>query len=160
VPHERMVDTLRLMRRDGNARIDPATAREICLRDGQIGVFVTGRVDRVSSGYALDVTAKNPETSASIARANVNVSGLDDVGDGLRTAASRIRTALGENRGQVEADLHLERATTSSLDALRAYTRGVSFINEERWAAAELPLRDAVRVDPSFSSAHIMLAWC
>ncbi len=160
VPHERTVDTLRLMRRDTNARIDPSTAREICIRDGQIGVFVTGRVDRVGNDYELDVTAKNPETGASIAHAKVDVSSLDDVLDGLRTIASRIRTALGEGRKQVEADLRLEQVTTSSLDALRAYTRGISFINERRWAAAELPLRDAIRLDPSFSSAYIMLAHC
>ena len=160
VPHERMVDTLRLMRRDASTRIDQATAREICLRDGQIGVLVTGRVDRVRNGYELDVAGKNPETGASIARATLTVAGPDDVLDGLRTVASRIRTALGEGRTKVEADLRLEQVTTSSLDALRAYTRGVSFINEQRWAAAELPLRDAIRLDPSFSSAYIMLAHC
>lgn len=160
VPHERTGDTLRLMRRDANARIDGPTAREICLRDGQIAVFVTGRVDRIRNGYELDVTAKNSETGASIARASVDVSGLDDVLDGIRTVASRIRTSLGERRQQVEADMRLEQVTTSSLDALRAYTRGVSFVNEGRNAAAELPLRDAIRLDPSFSSAYIMLAHC
>ena len=158
VPHERVVDTLRLMRRDPDARIDATIAREICVRDGQIGVLVTGRVDRVRSGYEIDVTAKNAETGTSIARATLDVSGLDDVLDGVRTVASRIRTALGESRKQVEADMRLEQVSTSSLDALRSYTRGVSFINERRDAAAELPLRDAIRLDPSFSSAYIMLA--
>jgi serine/threonine protein kinase/tetratricopeptide (TPR) repeat protein len=158
VPHERVVDSLRLMRRDPNSPIDPATAREVCLRDGQIGVFVSGRLDRIGKGYELDVTANDSRTGASIARAKVDIAGLDDVLNGLRTVTSRIRTALGESRGQVEADLRLEQVTTSSLDALRAYTTGVDFINGYRSAAAELPLRDAIRLDPSFSSAYIMLA--
>jgi tetratricopeptide (TPR) repeat protein len=158
VPHERVVDTLRLMRRNPDARIDATTAREICLRDGHIGVFVTGRVDRVRSGYEIDVAAKNAEAGTAIARASVDVSSFDEVLDGVRTVASRIRRGLGESRKQVEADMRLEQVTTSSLDALRSYTRGVSFINELRDAAAELPLRDAIRLDPSFSSAHIMLA--
>jgi serine/threonine protein kinase/tetratricopeptide (TPR) repeat protein len=159
VPHERVVDTLRLMRRDPGARIDATTAREICLRDGQIGVFVTGRVDRVRSGYELDVAAKNAETGTSIARASLEVSGLDDVVDGVRSVASRIRRALGESGKQVEADMRLEQVTTGSLEALRVYTRGLSFINERRAAAAELPLRDAIRLDPNFSSSYIMLAY-
>ena len=158
VPHERVVDTLRLMRRDPNSPIDSATAREVCLRDGQIAVFVSGRIDRIRKGYELDVTANDCRTGASIARANLDMASLDDVLDGLRTVASRIRTGLGESRGQVEADLRLEQVTTSSLDALRAYTTGVDFINRYRAAAAELPLRDAIRLDPSFSSAYIMLA--
>ena len=46
VPHERIADTLRLMRRDTNAVIDASIARDICIRDGEIGLFVTGQIDR------------------------------------------------------------------------------------------------------------------
>ena len=160
VPHERIADTLRLMQRRSEDFGDGAMAREISLRDGEIPMFAVGRIDRVGGTYALNITVNDSRTGASIVRAGVDVASLDTVLDGVRTLAVQIRTAVGEDRRQVDADAQLAKVTTSSLEALQAYTRGVALINEGRDSAAELPLREAIRIDPGFGSALIMLAHC
>jgi tetratricopeptide (TPR) repeat protein/tRNA A-37 threonylcarbamoyl transferase component Bud32 len=160
VPRERIADTLRLMQRRSEDFVDGALAREISLRDGEIPMFAVGRIDRVGRTYALNVTINDSRTGASIVRAGVDFANLDTVLDSVRTLAVKLRTAVGEDRRQVEADAQLERVTTSSLEALQAYTRGVALINEHRNSAAELPLRDAIRIDSGFASALIMLAHC
>jgi serine/threonine-protein kinase len=160
VPHERIVDTLRLMRRPSDTRVDSSTAREVCLRDGAIPMLATGRIDRVGDNYALSVAVDDARTGRTIARAGVDAVDLDALLGVVRTLAGRVRTALGEDRSRVEADARLESVTTASLEALRAYTKGMAFVNERRWPAAELPLREAIRLDPSFASAQIMLAHC
>jgi len=160
VPRERIADTLRLMNRRPDDFVDPAMAREISLRDGQIPMFALGRIDRIGKTYALHVTVKDPRTGAAVVRAGVELANLDTVLDNVRTLAGKIRRAVGEDRRQVEADLQLEKVTTSSLEALQAYTRGVALVNERRFDAAELPLREAIRLDPSFASALVMLAHC
>ena len=160
VPQERIADTLRLMKRPPGDATDAATAREICLRDGEIPMLVAGRIDRVGTKYALNVVVNDSRTGASIVRAGVDVDNLDAVLDSVRTLAGRIRAAVGEERRQIDADVRLERVTTGSLEALQAYTRGVALVNERQWDAAELPLREAIRIDSTFASALIMLAHC
>ena len=160
VPRERIADTLRLMKRPPNDAVDAATAREVCLRDGEILMLVVGRIDRVGTRYALNVTVNDPRTGASIVRAGIDVANLYAVLDSVRTLAGKIRAAVGEDQRQIDADAQLEKVTTSSLEALQAYTRGVALVNERRWDAAELPLREAIRIDSGFASALMMLAHC
>ena len=160
VPHERIADTLRLMQRRSEDFVDGAMAREISLRDGEIPMFALGRIDRVGTKYALNVTVNDPGTGASIVRASVDVANLETVLESVRILAGKIRTAIGEDRRQVSADAQLEKVTTGSLEALQAYTRGAALVSERRWAAAELPLREAIRIDPGFAAALITLADC
>jgi serine/threonine protein kinase/tetratricopeptide (TPR) repeat protein len=160
IPRERIADTLRLMKRPAAESVDAATAREICLRDGGISAFLIGRIDHPGSRFTLHVAINDPRTGASILRTGVDVADIDALLDNVRELAARIRRAAGENRRELEADAQLETVTTGSLEALQAYSRGVALVNEQRWAAAELPLCDAIRLDPNFASALMMLAHC
>jgi tetratricopeptide (TPR) repeat protein len=157
-PPERINDTLRLMKRPASTRLDARTAREICLRDGEIQLFASGRIDRLGAAYALRATIAQASTGASVAHATIDVADIDGVLSGVRTLVARMRAALGDARHEVDADARLEPVTTGSLDALREYTAGVRLFNEWQWPAAELRLGEAVRLDPSFASALIMLA--
>jgi tetratricopeptide (TPR) repeat protein/tRNA A-37 threonylcarbamoyl transferase component Bud32 len=158
VPPERIGDTLGLMKRPPSTPLDAPTARELCLRDGSIPMYATGRIDRVGTNYTIHATIARAATGAAVAQETIDVGAIDGVLDGVRTLAARIRTAVGDDRRQVEADARLERVTTGSLDALREYTAGMALVDERRWPAAELRLAEAVRLDPSFASAMIMLA--
>ncbi len=157
-PRERVADTLRLMKRPAGALLDTPTAHEVATRDGGIQLIATGRVDRLDRKYALQAAITEVSSGALVAQATVEVVDIDALLEGVRTLAVRIRTAVGDERRQVESDSRLARVTTGSLDALRDYTAAVALIDERRMAAAELRLMDAVRRDPSFASALIMLA--
>jgi serine/threonine-protein kinase len=155
---ERIADTLRLMKRPAASPLDASTAHEVATRDGGIQLIATGRIDRLDRKYALRAAMTDVSSGALVAQATVEVTDIDALLDGVRTLAARIRTALGDERGRVESDLRLARVTTGSLDALRDYNAALALLDDRRWAAAELRLTDAVRRDPSFASALIMLA--
>ena len=60
VPRERINDTLQLMRKPLDTRIDRTLGREICLRDGGIKALLTGRVEKLDSTYLLSVQVVDP----------------------------------------------------------------------------------------------------
>ena len=160
VPPERIADSLRLMKRPAPVSLDVRTAREVALRDGTIDLIASGRIDRLSSRYALSVTVDRVVGGARVAEASVEVADIDALLDGVRSLGAAVRAAVGEDRGQVASDLRLARVTTGSLDALLDYSAGLALVDQRRWAAAELRLADATRRDPTFASALIMLAHC
>ncbi len=57
VSRERIEDTLELMRKPLDTRIDSEVAREICLRDGGIKALLTGRVEKLDSTYHSSTSA-------------------------------------------------------------------------------------------------------
>jgi len=160
VPPERIADSLRLMRRPPSQSLDPGTAREVALRDGTIDLIASGRIDRLRARYVLSVVIDHASGGAPVVQASVEVADVDSLLDGVRSLAAKIRAAMGDDRGRVASDLQLARVTTSSLDALGDYSAGLALVDQRRWAAAELRLTDAVRRDPGFASALIMLAHC
>lgn len=160
VPPERIADSLRLMKRPASVSLDARTAREVALRDGTIHLIATGRIDRLGSRYALSVAIDEAGGGATVAQASVEVADIDALLDGVRSLAAAVRAAVGEDRRQVASDARLARVTTGSLDALVDYTAGLALVDQRSWAAAELRLAHAVRRDPAFASALIMLAHC
>ena len=158
VPAVRIEDAFRLMKRPPATVLDARTAREVGLRDGNIQMFATGRVDRLGTTFAVRVMIHDVATGELVTQAGVEVDGVDDILAAVRTLASSIRTAVGDNKRQVDSDLRLERVTTASLEALRDYTAGVALLDDSQWEAAELRLSAAVRQDASFASAVMMLA--
>ena len=158
VPPERIADSLRLMKRPPAVSLDARTAHEVALRDGAIPLIATGRIDRPGSRFALSVAIHQVAGGAPVAQASIEVADIDALLDGVRSVAGTVRTAVGDDGAQVASDAKLARVTTGSLDALLDYTAGLALVDQRRWAAAELRLAEAVRLDPSFASALIMLA--
>jgi len=76
----------------------------------------------------------------------------------LAEAANNLRGKLGESLGSVQKfNQPLEEATTSSLEALQAYTQGRKKQAEQGEAAAIPYLKLAVDLDPNFAYAYVAL---
>jgi tetratricopeptide (TPR) repeat protein len=75
--------------------------------------------------------------------------------DALGEAASKLRTELGESLATVEKfDVPLAEATTSSLEALKAYSLGRK-ADSEKGVAAALPYHQrAIELDPNFAMGY------
>ena len=75
--------------------------------------------------------------------------------DALGEAASKLRGELGESLATVQKfDVPLEQATTSSLEALKAYSLG-NKAADEKGPAAALPYRQrAIELDPNFAMGY------
>lgn len=155
---ERIADTLKLMKRPVPTRVDAELAREICLRDGEIDLVAGGRVDSIGSRYAVTVWVTSVRSGRAVIRAGKEAADIDGILGIVKQLAVETRRGIDSDGTRAAVNARLERATTDSLEALRAYSRGVGFVNDRNWPAAELELREAISRDRSFASAHIMLA--
>jgi serine/threonine protein kinase/Flp pilus assembly protein TadD len=156
-PEQRIQQTLQYMGRQPDDRITSEVGREICLRDG-VKAMLTGSIATLGSSYLINLDAVNAATGDSLAREQVQSNSKEDVVNSLHKAASRLRGKLGESLVSVQKyDKPLSEATTSSLEALKAFTLGdIKHQASEELEAVPHYLR-AVELDPNFAMAYARL---
>ncbi len=159
-PQERVRDTLRFMGRSPDERLTPDLARDVCQREG-IKAVLNGAISTIGTQYVVDVNAVNCLTGDSLAREQVQADKKEQVLGAVGKAASNLRGKLGESLASVQKfDAPVEEATTSSLEALKAFSLGET----ERAKGSELGAipfyRRAVEIDPNFAVAYARLGQC
>src|SRR5215213_4573920 len=153
-PEDRVRETLRFMGRSPDDRITRAVGREICERQN-IKAMLTGSIASLGSHYVITLEALNPRSGDPIAREQIEAESKEKVLASLGTAAMNLRKKLGESLSSMQKyDVRIEQATTSSLEALKAFAMG----NEER-ARGRGPeslalYKRAVELDPNFAMAY------
>ncbi|TNF72554.1 MAG: serine/threonine protein kinase [Acidobacteria bacterium] len=157
-PEERVRETLERMQRSPDERITRAVGREICQRRG-IKAMVTGEISSLGGSYVVNLNAVDCQTGDALAREQVTAESNAAVLPALGKAVTRMRRELGESLASIEQyDAPIEEATTSSLEALKAFSMG----DRERARGgdeAAVPFFErAVELDPNFASAHATLA--
>ena len=106
----------------------------------------------------LGLKAVNCQTGDTLAEALVTAASKEKVLDVLGIAASKLRGELGESLATVQRfDVALAEATTSSLEALKAYSLGRKAGNEKGPAADLVYFQRAIAIDPNFAMAHSAL---
>jgi len=157
-PDERARDTLRLMGRASDERVTVAIGREICQRQG-IKALVSGSIASLGSHYVIMLEALASQTGEVISHEQVEVGRKEDVLGALGKAATRLRERLGESLSSIQRfDTPIEQATTSSLDALKAYSLGLEQANKGAYPAAVPFYQRAIEFDPKFALAYQALA--
>ncbi len=146
--------TLQQMTRPASTKLTPEVARELCQRAGS-KAYIAGAIGSLGSKYVLELKVVNCQSGNTLAEDQVTAASREKVLDVLGEAASKLRTALGESLATVQKfDVPLADATTSSLDALKAYSLGVKASNEKD-AAAALPYdQRAIQLDPNFAMGY------
>ena len=149
--------TLALMGEAKDARLTAAIAQQICERTASAAV-VEGSIARLGSQYVLGLRAKNCNTGSVLDQEQIQAATREDVLNSLSEIVRKLRTRLGESRATVEKhSTPLADATTSSLEALKAYSTGQK-LNIVSGSPAAIPLfRRAVEIDPNFALAHAHL---
>jgi DNA-binding winged helix-turn-helix (wHTH) protein/tetratricopeptide (TPR) repeat protein len=150
--------TLRLMTRPSSTKLTPEVARELCQRAGS-KAYLAGSIGSLGSEYVLGLKAVNCQSGDTLAEEQVTAASKEKVLDTLGEAASKLRGELGESLATVQKlDVPLTEATTTSLEALKAYSLGTKAINEKGRPAAALPFdRRAIQLDPDFAVAYTVL---
>ena len=116
--------TLQLMTRPASTKLTPEVARELCQRAGS-KAYIAGSIGSLGSEYVLGLKAVNCQSGDTLAQEQVTAASKEKVLDALGEAASKLRGELGESLATVQKfDVPLEQATTSSLEALKAYSLG------------------------------------
>ena len=116
--------TLKLMARPASTSLTPEVARELCQRAGS-KAYITGSIASLGSEYVLGLKAVNCQSGDVLAQEQVTANGKEKVLDALGQAATKLRGQLGESLASVQKfDVPLVDATTSSLEALKAFSLG------------------------------------
>jgi tetratricopeptide (TPR) repeat protein/tRNA A-37 threonylcarbamoyl transferase component Bud32 len=157
-PEQRVRETLRYMGRPPDERVTGPLARQICEREG-LKAVLEGSIAALGSQYVIVLGAVNCRSGDSLAREQAEAESKERVLAALGKAASRLRGRLGESLASIEKfNAPLERATTSSLEAFKAFTMGTA--ERERGREREsIPLfKQAIELDPNFATAYARLA--
>jgi tetratricopeptide (TPR) repeat protein len=157
-PEDRVRESLRFMGRGPDDRITRDIAREICERQG-LKAMLIGTISGLGSHYVLTIEAINAHTGDSLAREQVEADSKEKVLSSLSKAASDMRSKLGESLTSIKKyEVPVEQATTSSLEALKAF----ALANEERTKgnseSALVQYKRAVELDPNFAMAYARIA--
>jgi tetratricopeptide (TPR) repeat protein len=145
------------MGRPGDERITNDVAREICQRQG-IKAMLTGTIASLGDHYVVTLAALNGSTGDSLAREQVEVDRKEQVLKALDKAASQLRQKMGESLASVQQFAKpLDQATTSSLEALQAFSLGNDEHQKMQEDAAIPNLKKAVELDPNFAMAWATL---
>src|SRR4029077_7495261 len=149
--------TLQQMTRSASTRLTPEVAHELCQRAGS-KAYVAGSIGNVGSEYVLGLKAVNCQSGDLLTQEQETAASKEMVLDALGKEASRLRRELGESLATVQKfDVPLEQATTSSLEALKAYSLGRKAYNEKD-PDSSLPhdLR-AIELDPNFAMGYLQV---
>jgi eukaryotic-like serine/threonine-protein kinase len=150
-------DTLRLMERPPGDHVTLDTAREICLRNGSKAVL-GGSISSLGSEYVIGLEAIACNSGETLAKEQTEAGRKEDVLKALDEAASSLRRKLGESLASVQKfEVPLEQATTPSLEALQAFSRGRTILLTNDGADVTSYFRRAVELDPSFARAYAAL---
>lgn len=157
-PEQQARQTLRLMNRRPDEKLTPEVAREICQRNG-IKAMLGGTIAPLGSHFVLTLEATNAATGDVIARQLAQADGKEQVLKTLGQAVTELRSKLGESLSSIQKfDKPLEQVTTSSLDALKAYSQGMKLRLGGQDSAGVPFFKRAVELDPNFARAWADLA--
>ncbi|MFZ0138317.1 MAG: protein kinase [Candidatus Sulfotelmatobacter sp.] len=150
-------ETLRLMGSQPSTRITPEVAKELCVRTGSKAI-VLGSISNLGGQYVIGINAVGCSNGDSLAEEQVEATGKPDVLKALDKAAASLRTKLGESLASVQKfDVPVE-ATTPSLEALKAYSMGITTGRTKGDAEAIPFMKRAIELDPNFAMAYVGLA--
>jgi serine/threonine-protein kinase len=167
IPEQRVAGTLSLMRRPSATRLEPAIAREIALRDGDVDAVITPRLDKVGGRIIVSAEAVSPNdgnTLLSFVEPGVPISQLDAT---VRSEVAHLRKSLADRASSITPHQpKLRRVTSPSLVAVQEYSQAAGLLPDfvpgfgAKWdnAGAQRHLEIALREDPDFASAHILMA--
>jgi len=157
IPEERAEHALLLMGQPADARLTPELAREVCERTASAAVL-EGTIANLGARYVLGLRARNCRTGNILDEEQTQAARKEDVLNALSDMASKFRSRVGESlAGVSKHDTPLAEATTSSLEALKAYSTAWK-LQGSAGSAAVVPLfKHATEIDPQFALAYVAL---
>jgi len=157
LPDQKVRSVLGEMTRPPDSPLSVDVAREVCERSGS-KAYIAGSIADLGGQYVIGLNAVNCATGESLAREQTQAEGKSQVLPALGKIAANLRGKLGESLSSIQKfDVPLVQATTSSLQALKAYNFGLSLFSKGDQAAAIPQLQRAIELDPNFAMAYANL---
>jgi len=139
-------------------KITPDLAQQLGQRMG-VKAYLTGNIAALGTSYVVSINAVNCTTGAVFAREQVTAPDKTAVLPAVSSAATAIRSRLGESMASIQKlSTPYSNVTTSSLQAFHAFSLG----EDEHRMGRDLPqaasfYEEAVRLDPTFAMAYARL---
>ena len=157
ISSSQITDVLHLMEKPPDTRLSRDVAREVCQR-ANARALIEGSIAALGNQYVIGLDAINCRTGETLAQEQVTADGKEKVIASLGKATSDLRSKLGESAASLETyDQPLDKITTSSLDALQAYTVGTQAMVSGDPTTAISSLKHAIALDPNFAQAYANL---
>ncbi|MES1259304.1 MAG: tetratricopeptide repeat protein, partial [Gemmatimonadota bacterium] len=158
VPQTDIAGALEEMKLPKDARLsDPALVTQVAARTGAKAIL-GGRLAHAGSGYAVSLELISAQGGAVLASYQATA-GQNDLLGVVDALTRKVRGKVGESLKQVQRSVPLERATTSSLEALRKYSdAAVANDIDQDYPRAVKSAREAVALDSTFALAWRKLA--
>ena len=128
--------TLKLMTQPANTKLTPEVARDVCQRAGG-KAYIASSIASLGTEYVLGLKAVNCQDGDTLAQELATAASKEKVLAALDQVTSKLRGQLGESLVSVQKfDVPLGEATTSSLEALTAFSLGRRALSAEGERAA------------------------
>ncbi len=154
------VGVLQLMGRKMDDGLPPDVAKEVCQRSNR-QVMLAGSITNLGREYLVTLEAIDCTSGKRLTEAKAEAASKEKVLAALDATADRVRYGLGESAKSVERfEVPIAQATTSSLEALKAYSIGEYMVGRTGKEETEtLPMfQRAVELDPQFAMAYAAIA--
>jgi eukaryotic-like serine/threonine-protein kinase len=157
VSDEKVRQTLSLMGKSPDERITAGIGREIAQRTG-VKALLTGSIASLGSQYVVTLDALNGTNGDTLAEVQTRADSKEKVLTALDQATTELREKLGESLASIHRfGKPLPEATTSSLEALKAYTLGDENVAAGNQMASVPFFKQAIELDPNFAMAYARL---
>ncbi|MGO9125706.1 MAG: protein kinase domain-containing protein [Terriglobales bacterium] len=149
-------ETLHLMGRASNERVTRDVARELCIRTGS-KAFLLGSISNLGGQYVIGLDAVSCSSGDTLTKEQEEAATKQEVLKALGKASSSLRGKLGESLATIQKfDVPVE-ATTPSLEALKAFSMGITTFRTKGNAEAIPFYKRALELDPNFAVAYASL---
>lgn len=153
-----IVETFAAMEKPADTPLAGDVAREVCVRSNH-EVLLEGTITRIGNEYLLTLEATSCAAGEPVAAEKEQVADENAVLGALDSLTHKMRRELGESRRQVaQFQVPIAQATTSSLEALRAYSQALESSDRGDTVAERMLLQRAIALDPNFASAYKQLS--
>ena len=158
VSSRHLAQSVKYLGKPADTPVTPEIAREIGEREGMKAIL-TGTIANLGKDYVITLSAQNTATGDEIVSEQARAADKEHVLDALGTAAAAMRGKLGEDLGSIKKlDTPFGQATTTSLEAFRAYALG----DKAHQKAMDIPEAEghylrALELDPNFAMAYARL---
>jgi tetratricopeptide (TPR) repeat protein len=147
-------EMLILMERTGDEALTLDLAREVCERNNAQAVL-HGAIANLGRKYLLTLTADSCVNGKRIAGYKAEANSREEILSALDTVAGHVRKQLGESAASLDKfQTPIAQATTSSLEALRAYSQALESCDQGDVEEGQALLERAIQLDPNFASAY------
>jgi tetratricopeptide (TPR) repeat protein/tRNA A-37 threonylcarbamoyl transferase component Bud32 len=144
---------------DSGGKLDSQTVQLISTREG-ISKFIEGSIKPKGEGFVLKVRVRDPVNPEDAMEYSRKVNSRDEVLNAAAWIANKVRSGLGDVSADLNEALQGETFTTTSLEAMKAYTNAQELQLSGKRTEAIKEYNKALEYDPSLGRAYAGLGAC